>query len=162
MKKWLVIFLFTTLMGLMNLGIVITEKMAYGESIPFQYPFVHEMTGTYTVLLLLPFLLWFFKKFPIRRKNLLTRIPLHLLVSVVFGVCHTMLMALSRILIYIQAADGISETIFYVLVNLWNCFFCEFITEEPGTKIEDSPFGTGVNQGSPSSAANAIESPFSL
>ena len=106
MKKWLIIFLFTTLLGLMNLGIVITEKMAYGESIPFRYPFVHEMTGTYTVLLLLPFLLWFLKNFPIRRKNLLTRIPLHLLVSVVFGVCHTILMALSRILIYWLADMG--------------------------------------------------------
>jgi len=126
MKKWLIIFLFATLMGLMNLGIVITEKMAYGESIPFQYPFVHEMTGTYTVLLLLPFLLWFFKKFPIRRKNLLTRIPLHLLVSVVFGVCHTMLMALSRILIYWLANMGVydqGQIIYRLLMEYQKQFF---------------------------------------
>lgn len=126
MKKWMVTFLFATLMGLMNLGIVITEKMAYGESIPFKYPFVHEMTGMYTVLLLLPFLLWFFKKFPIKRKNLLTRIPLYLLVSVVFGVCHTLLMALSRILIYWLANMGTydqGQIIYRLLMEYQKQFF---------------------------------------
>jgi hypothetical protein len=44
------VFIFATLIGLMNFSIIITEKMASRHSIPFQYPFVHEMTGAYTVL----------------------------------------------------------------------------------------------------------------
>ncbi len=126
MKKWLIIFLFATLMGLMNFGIVITDKMIYGEYIPFHYPFVHEMTGTYTILLLLPFLLWFFKKFPIKRKNLLTRIPLHLLVSLVFGVSQTMLMTLSRKFIYWLANMGIydqGQVIYRLLMEYQKQFF---------------------------------------
>jgi len=77
-----------------------TEKLASRHPIPWQHPFINEMTGAYTVLLLLPLLLWFFKKFPMTRKNLLSHIPLYVLASMLFGSCHTGLMWLSRILIF--------------------------------------------------------------
>ena len=98
--KWAVVFIFLTLFALMNFSIIMTENMAYGKIIPFQYPLINEMTGSYTILLLLPLMLWFFKKFPIRRRNLFSHIPLYLLVSMAFGVCHTLLMSLSRNIIY--------------------------------------------------------------
>lgn len=100
LTRWAVVFIFVTLMALMNIGVIMTDEMAYGKTIPFQYPLINELTGFYTILLLLPLVLWFFKKFPIRRRNLLSHIPLYLLVSMVFGVCHTFLMSLSRNIIY--------------------------------------------------------------
>lgn len=104
--RWLIVFIFVTLIGLMNFSIIMTEKMASRHPIPFQYPFVHEMTGVYTILVLLPALLWFFKRYPMTRKNLLTHIPLYVLVSILFGTCHTGLMWLSRILVYWLANMG--------------------------------------------------------
>jgi sensor histidine kinase YesM len=103
---WILTFVFITLIGLMNFSIVLTEKNTSGRSIPFQYPFIDEMTGAYSVYILLPFLLWFFKRFPIKRKNLVTFIPLHLFISVCFGITHTMLMGISRKLIYSLAGMG--------------------------------------------------------
>ncbi len=59
-----------------------------------------ETTGSFTILLLLPGVLWFFKRFPITRGNAYTFIPLHLLGTVVFGASHTLLMYGSRSLIF--------------------------------------------------------------
>ncbi|MCP4213066.1 MAG: hypothetical protein GY765_00350 [bacterium] len=100
------IFGFFTFTALMNFGILVTNSMAEGYPVRFQYPLINELTGSYSVLLLLPALLWFMKKYPLRRGNLATRIPLHVLVSIIFGVCHTMLMQLSREIIYDLAGMG--------------------------------------------------------
>ena len=98
--RWLILFTFFTVIGLMQFSLIMTEKLAERHPIPFQYPFVHEMTGAYAVLILLPVLLWFFKKSPITRKNLLSHIPLYIFASILFGACHTGLMWLSRKVIY--------------------------------------------------------------
>jgi LytS/YehU family sensor histidine kinase len=59
-----------------------------------------ETTGAYTILLLLPFIFWVIGKFPLKRDNLLTHIPIHLLASMVFGASHTLLMYGSRTFIF--------------------------------------------------------------
>lgn len=101
--RWIFLFIFATLIGLQKFSLIMTEKLASRHPTPsqyFQYPFVNEMTGAYAVLLLLPLLLWFFKKYPMTRKNLLSHIPVYILVSMLFGICHTGLMWLSRKVIY--------------------------------------------------------------
>jgi len=98
--KWLIIFLFFTLIGVMNFNRFYTNELAEGGTPSFHHYFINEMTGAYAVLLLLPALLHFARKFPLQRGNWLKRLPTHLLASVIFGASHTMLMFLSRKLLY--------------------------------------------------------------
>jgi len=98
--RWLVIFLFSTLVGVMNFNRFYTNELAEGGTPNFYHYFINEMTGAYAVFVLLPVLFYFFKKFPLQRGNLLKRLPLHLLASMAFGFSHTMLMFFSRKLLY--------------------------------------------------------------
>ncbi len=103
---WGIVFLFGTLVALINVGIIFTDRMAAGDDIPIIYPLINEFNGVYTSLLLLPFIFWMIRKFPLTRKTWLTRLPLHLLGTIVFGFFHTTLMYISRTVIYQLAGLG--------------------------------------------------------
>jgi hypothetical protein len=94
------IFAAVTFVGLLNFSIVETSWLSEQNLGAAKYPFVWEMTGVYTFLLLLPLLFLAATRFPIRRDNLATRIPLHAAIFVIFAVSHTLLMWGSRELIY--------------------------------------------------------------
>jgi len=94
------IFAGVTFVGLLNFSIVETSWLSEQNLGAAKYPFVWEMTGAYTFLLLLPLVFLAATRFPIRRDNMATRIPLHAAVFVVFAVSHTLLMWGSRELIY--------------------------------------------------------------
>lgn len=98
--NWLVIFLFSTFIGVMNFNRFYTNELAEGNDPNFYHYFINEMTGAYAVMALLPLLFYFFKKSPLPRENWRTRLPLYLLATIPFGFCHTMLMFLSRKAIY--------------------------------------------------------------
>jgi two-component system, LytTR family, sensor kinase len=100
LKPALLIFLAVTFIGLLNFSIVETSWLAEENVRAAKYPFVWEMTGAYTFLILLPFLLFVIRRFPIERSHLLTRLPLHAAMVVFFAVSHTLLMWGSRELIY--------------------------------------------------------------
>ncbi len=102
----LVVFALVTLLALLNFIRFVGDELATGKPGRFQFYFIMETTGAYTILLVLPFMIWFINKFPIKRYNLATHIPLHLLASMVFGACHTMLMFGSRNLIFWIANSG--------------------------------------------------------
>jgi len=108
--RWLVIFLFSTLIGVMNFNRFYTNELAEGGAPNFYHYLINEMTGAYAVFVLLPVLFYGFKKFPRRRHNLWTRLPLHLLGSMAFGSSHTLLMFFSRKIIY---AFGLHESYDY-------------------------------------------------
>ncbi len=103
--QWLTIFVFLTLLGLLNFNRFTTSELAEGRPPNYPHHFVNEMTGVYTIMLILPFLLHFFRKFPLKKNNLLQRLPLYLIASAGFGASHTLLMYFSRQIIY-QAAFG--------------------------------------------------------
>lgn len=98
--KWLVLFLVATLIGVVNFNRFYTNELAEGKTPSFHKYFINEMTGAYAVFVLLPFLFHFFKKVPLKRGNLLARLPAHLLANMLYGFCHTMLMFFSRKLLY--------------------------------------------------------------
>ncbi len=100
LRQWGVIFLFVTLIGLLSFGVIVTDAMSNRESVNLVIPFINEMTGAYSVFLLLPPVLWFMQRWPLTRERLAGRLPLHLLASIVFGAGHTLLMIASRTLIY--------------------------------------------------------------
>lgn len=97
---WGLIALAVTFVGLMNFTIVITSRIADRTPARWKQPFVWEMTGAYTFLLLLPALLAFLERFPITKAKLATRLPLHVLVATLFGTAHTLLMWGSRTVLY--------------------------------------------------------------
>ncbi len=99
-KQWALIFIFASIIGLLNFSIVNTENLASGDSEPFYYPLIWEMTGAYSGFLLLPGILWLINRFPICRQNLAKHLFIHLTGSVVYGFFHTILMKFSRIFIY--------------------------------------------------------------
>jgi len=97
---WLLIFLVITVFFLINYIRFVTAELAVGKPGRYQFFFVMETTGAYTMLLLFPFVIWFINKFPITRNNMPTHIPFHILGSMVFGASHTLLMYLSRVFIF--------------------------------------------------------------
>lgn len=100
LKTSLYAFLGVTFVGLLNFSIVHASWLAESNGGPAKYPFVWEMTGAYTFLLLLPLLVFADNRYPIQRRNIATRLPLHVAVFLVFAVSHTLLMWGSRELIY--------------------------------------------------------------
>jgi len=58
--RWLIIFLFSTLVGVMNFNRFYTSELAEGRTPNFYHYFICEMTGAYAVLVLLPALFYFF------------------------------------------------------------------------------------------------------
>jgi len=105
----LILLLFITVMAALNFTRFVTNRLAEGEPPHYKFFFVMETTGAYTILLLLPFAIWFIRKFPITRQTLFTRLPLHLLASMIFGFSHSMLMYFSRVLIFSIAGWGVYD-----------------------------------------------------
>ncbi len=105
-RKWLLLFVVFTVIALLNFTRFVANELAENEPGRFQFYLIMETTGAYTVLLLLPVLLWFFKKYPLTRAHLFSRLPVYLLASVIFGAGHTLLMFGSRRLIYVIAGMG--------------------------------------------------------
>jgi two-component system LytT family sensor kinase len=97
---FLIVFLYHTMVGLGNFIYFVRGKFSITDSETLKFVFIMEMTGVYSYLLLLPFIIWFVDRYPINKKNLHMYIPLHLLASIFFGVSHTMLMYIVRQLIF--------------------------------------------------------------
>lgn len=100
LRYWFYIFLISTGTGLWNFGIIVTTRLIGNESLYTKYYLLDELTGAYSGFVLLPFILWVFYKYPIKKKFLLTRIPIHILTSMIFGICGTVLMTISRTSLY--------------------------------------------------------------
>ena len=98
--KWLWIFLLLTLFGLLNVGVIATDDMANGDPVHWQRYLINELSGAWTMLPLLVGLFWFFKQKPITRENISLRLPLHLLITMLFGGLHTLLMYTVRTPLY--------------------------------------------------------------
>src|SRR5512143_1423976 len=64
-RKWGLITLAVTAIGLLNFFVVVTSRLAEGSRPSAKEPFVWEMTGAYSFLLVLPALLRFFRRFPL-------------------------------------------------------------------------------------------------
>ncbi|KAB2877917.1 hypothetical protein F9K33_15100 [bacterium] len=99
-RKWLIIFAVFTFFGLISMSGYQAGYMMDDRPQPFFITFVNEMTGTYTLFLLFPLLLFIMMRLRIRLSNWYWTVPLHLLITVVYGVAHTLLMTISRVWLY--------------------------------------------------------------
>jgi two-component system LytT family sensor kinase len=93
---FLIVFLYYTMVGLGNFIYFVQGRLSITDPETLKFVFIMDMTGVYSHIFLLPFIIWFVDKYPIYRKNLSTYIPLHILASMFYGISHTMLMYLSR------------------------------------------------------------------
>jgi two-component sensor histidine kinase len=98
--KSVLVFIGFTAIGLLNVGIRVTNDLASGDPVMLFNVVVEELSGVYTFLLLLPFPLWFMAKFPLTRGNWYYAFPAHVGVTLVFGFSHTTLMGLSRSILF--------------------------------------------------------------
>lgn len=99
-RKWLLIFAFCTLMGLLSASTFYTEERIDDELVPYKHFLVDELSAAYAFFLLLPGVLWMLRRFPFTFHTWYRVLPLHLLASLVVGVSHTLLMTLSRTWLY--------------------------------------------------------------
>jgi two-component system LytT family sensor kinase len=95
-----------TVIGLYRFSMFYAEYRLEGKDEPVRRIFINEMTAAYSFLLLLPLLILFMTRIPIRLSNWLWTVPLYLLVSVAFGAVYTTLMTLTRTWVYPFAALG--------------------------------------------------------
>ena len=89
-----------TLFALFTFSIYATSSLADRDLVDFRKIILYELTGAYSILVLVPLVLRFMKRFPINARNWPQRVPLHLIVSVAFGASLTMMMWGSRTLLF--------------------------------------------------------------
>ncbi len=102
-----IVFAIATINVVRNIGVVVSENLAHGEEVEWRFYLINESTGSYYIALLIPFLIYFFRKYPLLKYQVdgpngrvMQRILLYLLVTIIFGFTHTTLMYLTRIPLY--------------------------------------------------------------
>jgi signal transduction histidine kinase len=88
------------LYGFLLFGYKHLDHLARHVPIPAIVPFIEEMTGVLSALLLFPLLVAFVRRFPVTRAAWWRRAPLHLAFALVTSVVHTWLMAQSRAIVF--------------------------------------------------------------
>ena len=99
LKIWLLLFGFYTLIGLLNTTAVTTNALAESNNIN-PHTLFYEMSGIYSAFLVLPFMLFCIRKFPITKVNCFYIVPLHILFAILSGMIHTLIMWGSRDIIF--------------------------------------------------------------
>ena len=100
-KRWIwLIIVIVNFMSLLNVGVIVYERLASGLELEIPFYFINEFTGGFTALLLLPFLLFFFTRYPLSGAQVFPPILVYILATVVYGFVFTSLMYLMRVPLY--------------------------------------------------------------
>jgi sensor histidine kinase YesM len=100
LKTALLFFGIGTLIGLMNFSVALTTSLAEeGREKAINY-LIWEFTGAYSFIILLPIMLWLFRKYPLTIKNFYYLVPLYLASVIPVAAMHTAIMFYSRQIIY--------------------------------------------------------------
>lgn len=99
-RFWMLAILGALLVGFYNANIVLTSGLAEHSQMPAAFPYIMELTGSLTALLLIPLIVWLALRVPVDRRNWWRQVPLHWAASLVFGTVHTFMMWGSRNVIY--------------------------------------------------------------
>ena len=99
-RLWGLLFVAWTLLGLLSASTVISSNLAEGRPGEASFALLMEMTGAYTLLILLPVMVAGFRRFPVTRTTWWHRVPQLVGVSLLVGVAHTLLMWGTRTVAY--------------------------------------------------------------
>ncbi len=99
-------FLGANMIALLNFTIYVSGDLAERKPVEYGKVLAQEITGTYALLCLFPAMLWLMTYRRIEAGNWRSRVPLHLLATLVFGACHTLLMWGSRVILFRLAGWG--------------------------------------------------------
>ena len=91
------LFWLFTAIGLLFFSYHYLDDLARGQHGTLSARFIEEMTGAYTALVLLPFVIWFARRYPW---------PLQIFGALAYSAAHTTLMALSRAALFPLAGLG--------------------------------------------------------
>lgn len=87
-----------------NTATVVMEHRRMADPLPAWQPLVWELTSMVMILLLVPWLVWFTRRYPLHWGAWRRHLPWHVLGSVVFSLVHVLGMVALRKLVY--AAEG--------------------------------------------------------
>ena len=100
-RKWIgVLLMVTGINTILNVGVIVAENLAHHEELEWSFYVINEFTGTFTILLLIPFLIKLFESIPLKRPYFIGKVFLYLLVTVIFGFIYTSIMYAARIPLY--------------------------------------------------------------
>jgi two-component system, LytTR family, sensor kinase len=101
LQSGLTIFAYFTAIGVFLFWYRYLEYVASRVTISPVVPLINELlTGSWMAALLFPLLARFARRFPISRRNWMTRVPLHACALIVYSVAHTSLIWGSRSVLY--------------------------------------------------------------
>jgi len=123
-NPWLrrfLIFLFWTVMGLLNAASAVSDNLEKDPDHPIWKPIVWEMSSLYTIGALCPLLVWLTYRFPFERASWRRSLAAHLAAMPVFSLLHTGGMVLLRMAAYavvgqsyqFAGPDSLMEELFY-------------------------------------------------
>lgn len=106
---FLFFFLLANINALLNISVLVSTSLVEGHKPKFLFHTIEELTGSYSFFLLVPLMLILFKKFPLIKNKLVSRLPLYFFAAGCFGFLHTIIMYASRSAIYDLAGWGMYE-----------------------------------------------------
>jgi two-component system, LytTR family, sensor kinase len=95
-KYFLLFFAIGTAIGTMNTAIVATTMLAERESFSIVFQAIGEFTGAFSFVILLPIMLYVFRRYPISGNNYIMPLIKYLLAYIPVGLLHILFMYLSR------------------------------------------------------------------
>jgi signal transduction histidine kinase len=100
LHTFLFFFLLANINALFNFSVLISTELVEGNTPKFLLHVIEELTGSYSFFSLVPLMLLLFKKLPIKRNNLITHIPLYFIAAFCIGFLHTLIMFITRTILY--------------------------------------------------------------
>lgn len=100
-RRWIPVFLaLGTINAILNVGVLVSENLASKREIDLVFYIINEFTGSFVVLLFVPFLFYLFRQWPLERPHLWPQLLLYLTVSLIFGFLYTSIMYALRVPLY--------------------------------------------------------------
>lgn len=99
-KEITVLLLIGLLLFIINLGILVAEDIAEGNTIKWTFYLINEGTGSLIGTSSVPFLFYFFNRFSFENRRFIPTLFLYLGISVIYGFTFTTLMYGSRVPLY--------------------------------------------------------------
>jgi two-component system, LytTR family, sensor kinase len=108
-KTILFFFVLASINALLNTLIVVNNELMYGGSPNFLMHFFYEATGSYSFFILMPLMLLLIYKLPFKKGKILIRIPIYSAAIFGFGLVHTLIMYITREMIFKMAGWGVYD-----------------------------------------------------